>query len=380
MRAALPMSRRLAVFLFTLGISGVSHGEDAALPAGMALAALPRKVKEPEDNRSTPERVELGRLLFFDPVLSESRDVACATCHHPKYGWADGLTVPIGRGGDGLGPSRHVTERSPVTLLTRNAPSLLNVAFNGWVNGVHPPPQDAPMFWDNRVHGLEAQAAAPIEATDEMAESRDRHAGGLDGVVERLGEIPAYEDRFTEAYEGGLTKENVTRALAVFERSLVTRPSRFDRWMRGKTSALTAEEQHGLEIFRRAGCVQCHGGPMFSDYKLHFIGVPGTGPDARREFRTPTLRQLRHTGPYMHHGSMATLRDVLVFYEALSDAVSETLDGGDAAAQPPLDPLLRHLNLLPADFPALEAFLGALNTEYDRSAPESVPSGLAVPE
>jgi len=121
---------------------------------------------------------------------------------------------------------------------------------------------------------------------------------------------------------------------------------------------------------------------MFSDYKLHFIGAPDTSSngDGSRALRTPTLRNLRRTAPYMHNGSLRTLREVLVFYEALSDRVSETLDGGDLQSQPPLDPLLRNLNLAADDFEALEAFLGTLESPtYESSRPTHVPSGLAVP-
>lgn len=118
---------------------------------------------------------------------------------------------------------------------------------------------------------------------------------------------------------------------------------------------------------------------MFSDFKLHFIGVTDSSPDGRRELRTPTLRNLRHTAPYMHRGSLRTLDEVLAFYERLSDAVSETLDGGDATAHPALDPLLKRLDLNAEDFPDLETFLEMLNDDgYDRSVPPKVPSGLPV--
>ena len=118
---------------------------------------------------------------------------------------------------------------------------------------------------------------------------------------------------------------------------------------------------------------------MFSDFKLHFIGVADSTSDGRREFRTPTLRNLRHTAPYMHNGSLRTLRDVLIFYDELAEAVRETLDGGDTAGQPSLDPLLKQLNLCAEDFPALEAFLDTLSSDtYDQTRPAKVPSGLPV--
>ncbi len=143
--------------------------------------------------------------------------------------------------------------------------------------------------------------------------------------------------------------------------------------------ALNSEQQRGLRIFQDAGCIHCHGGPMLSDFKLHFIGMPDSTVDVQREFRTPTLRNLRHTAPYMHDGSLRTLHDVLVFYDQLAEAVSETLDGGDTTALPRLDPLLKQLNLNPEDFPALEAFLDTLsNNDYNQTVPAQIPSGLPV--
>lgn len=142
---------------------------------------------------------------------------------------------------------------------------------------------------------------------------------------------------------------------------------------------MTAVQQRGMEAFQRAGCALCHNGPMFSDFKLHAIGVTDA-TTSRREFRTPTLRELRHTAPYMHNGSVRTLEEVMLFYDRLMDHAAETLDGGDDASLPPLDPLLRRLNLLPEDHAAILAFLEALSSDdYDRSVPDKVPSGLLVP-
>lgn len=119
---------------------------------------------------------------------------------------------------------------------------------------------------------------------------------------------------------------------------------------------------------------------MFSDFKRHHIGVPDGPPGGTREYRTPTLRNLRHTGPYMHNGSLRRVRDVLAFYDELGEAVSETLDGGVPPTGLPLDPLLARVSLGPEDFPALEAFLDALSRDdYDRTVPRTVPSGLPVP-
>jgi cytochrome c peroxidase len=351
----------------------------APVPPEMQLAPLPKEAPQPAENPSTPAKVALGRLLFFDPILSATQDVACAVCHHPEHGWTDGRPVPIGSGGAGFGPERRVSAGSDFALLTRNAPTLLNVAFNGLVTGLRCDPTQAPMFWDNRVRSLETQALIPVRSREEMRGDVCPDTVALERMADRVRGIPEYRRQFATVFGADVSAEKIAHALACFERSLVTGNTAFDRFMRGEASALNATQQRGLRVFQDAGCIQCHGGPMFSDYKLHFIGITDPGPDGRRELRTPTLRQLRHTAPYMHNGSLRSIRDVLVFYEALSDAVSETLDGGDAVAQPPLDPLLKHLNLNADDFPALEAFLDVLSTDYDQTAPAAVPSGLPVP-
>ena len=348
----------------------------APLPPGMQLEPLPLKVPEPADNPSTPEKIALGRLLFFDPILSANRDVSCATCHDPKYGWGDGRSTPIGVGGTGIGPGRTFVAGATFSPLTRNTPSLLNVGFNGVVAGTSDDPALAPMFWDARVQGLERQVLVPMRSREEMRGEACAEQDAIPMAIARIAVIPGYRDRFAKAFNATTTNSavnavNLARAIAAFERSLVTAPTSYDRFLRGDKSALTAEQQRGFKVFQEAGCVQCHGGPMLSDFKLHFIGVQDDTPDGRREFRTPSLRNLRHTGPYMHNGSQRTVRDILIFYEALSDAVSETLDGGDTATQPRLDPLLRHLNLSTEDIPALEAFLDSLSTDqYDRSVPD----------
>lgn len=329
-----------------------------ALPPGMEFSPLPRQAPAPADNPTTSAKVALGRQLFFDPILSATRTIACATCHNPKRGWTDGRAAPTG---------------TNFARLDRNVPTLLNVAFNGLVTGSKLDPRTAPMFWDNRVQSLEAQAFVPLRARDEMRGDACTEADAVAQAVARVNAIPVYHAQFREAFGEDATPQNLSRALAAFERSLRTSDSLFDFYLRGDTSALNATELRGLKVFQTAGCQQCHGGPMFSDYKLHFIGLAD-----HREVRTPSLRQLRGTAPFMHDGSMRTIRDVLVFYEALSDAVSETLDGGDTAAHPPLDPLLKHLNLAADDFPALEAFLDTLSGGHYDDTPSCVPSGLPV--
>ena len=354
-----------------------------AIPPEMRLGALPLFAPEPKSNPTTAAKIALGRLLFFDPILSSTKEVSCATCHHPRFGWTDGRATPIGVGGNGVGPARTFRGPASLPLIARNVPTILNVGFNGLVADAPADPATAPMFWDSRARSLEQQVFTPLTSQGEMRGGDCRENEAVAQAVLRVRAIGEYRERFRTAFDhpanAAVTAEQLAQAIAAFERSLVTPRSAFDRFLQGDASALDARQQRGLRLFQDAGCIHCHGGPMFSDFKLHFIGVSDSTPTGRREFRTPTLRNLRDTAPYMHNGSLRTLRDVLVFYDELAEAASETLDGGDTAAQPPLDPLLKQLNLNPEDFPALEAFLEALGHDpYDQTTPAKVPSGLPV--
>jgi cytochrome c peroxidase len=361
------MIRLLAMLLLAV----LCHGAEESLP-DQRVGALPPSAALPGDR---PEKVALGRLLFFDPILSATREVACATCHHPQHGWADGRATSLGVHGIGIGPKRRLAEGASFLPMHRNAPTVLNAAFNGLALGQTHDPAKAPMFWDNRVESLEAQVFAPIRAHEEMRGEGVAEAEAVPQMVQRVRAIPAY----ARLFGGEITAEKVAQAMAAYERTLITTETPFDRFMRGDQTAITAMQQRGMEAFQRAGCALCHNGPMFSDFKLHAIGVTDV-TTSRREFRTPTLRELRHTAPYMHNGSVRTLDEVMLFYDRLMDHAAETLDGGDDASLPPLDPLLRRLNLLPEDHEAILAFLQALSSDdYDRSVPDRVPSGLPVP-
>lgn len=339
------------------------------------LAALP--VVSAQSNASAQGRaiIELGRLLFFDPLLSATRDTACATCHHPRYGWADGRSTPLGAHSQGLGPERRMTPSHIFPPLPRNTPTILNVAFNGIQTGQTYQPATAPMFWDNRVLSLEAQALSPIRSREEMRGDACTEPQAVTQMVGRIAAVQAYRNLFALAFKNDVSAERVALSLATFQRTLIAPTTPFDCFMRGDSAAMTPLQQRGMQAFQRAGCALCHNGPMLSDYKLHALGVIDA-TTTRQDFRTPTLRQLPHTAPYMHNGSFKTLEDVLQFYDLMMDAVSETQDGADQN-HPPLDPLLRHLNLQPEDHEPILAFLQALSSDdYDRSVPKAVPSGL----
>lgn len=360
--------------LFILGTSLCGHPFVFAsdpLP-NTKIEALPQSAALLTD---TPAKVELGRLLFFDPILSATRDVACATCHHPRFGWADARPTPLGVYAIGLGPQRKLAKNAAFLPLTRNTPSILNAAFNGIESGKPFDPSKSPMFWDNRVRSLEAQVLAPIRQREEMRGDVCSEADAVPTMIARLQAIPEYAQRF----EHSITAGRVADAVAAYERTLITPDSPFDRFMRGDKTAMTAAQQHGMEVFHKAGCSLCHNGPMLSDYKLHAIGLTD-GSTPRTEFRTPTLRNLKHTAPYMHHGGHQTLDETLLFYDLLMDRAAETLEGGDAANLPPLDPLFRKMNMLPEDHEPIAAFLDSLNSDdYDQSVPKNVPSGLPLP-
>ncbi len=230
------------------------------------------------------------------------------------------------------------------------------------------------MFWDNRVQSLETQALAPIRTREEMRGDVCSEVEAVPAMITRL----KSNSEYVQLFQFEITAASVTAALAAYERTLLTPDTPFDRFMRGDKSAMTPAQQHGMQVFQKAKCTLCHNGPMLSDYRLHAIGLSDNATN-RHEFRTPTLRNLKHTAPYMHHGGSLTLDEVLLFYDRLMDQVAETLEGGDDSTLPPLDPLLRQMNMLPEDHVPIAAFLDSLNgDEYDQSIPEKVPSGLPV--
>jgi cytochrome c peroxidase len=331
----------LALLLLPLGglLLGAGTGLDRPFPA-------------PAGERPSPARAALGRLLFFDPVLSEDGSMSCAHCHRPERGFSDGRATALGRGGRALG---------------RNVPTLWNVAFK---------PR---LMWDRRAGSLEEQALIPLLAADEMAADPER-------LLARLGAIPAYRTDFARAFPGereSLTLGNVTRALAAFERTLVSRASRYDRFAAGERGALSPAEVRGLALFRSLNtrCFECHRLPTFDAPLALGIGVPSpdpgvagvTGEPAQHGlFAVPTLRNVAQTAPYMHDGSLATLAAVVDFYRQ---------GGGRARGVPAerIDGQVRAFSISDAEAADLIAFLAALSDESaSPRVPERVPSGLPI--
>lgn len=365
---------RVVVGVVAAGVAAAGCVDPLTPGAAQALGPLPEVVPEPADNPTTPAKVTLGRMLFWDPILSGDRDTACATCHHPDFAYADGRALSIGVGGAGLGPARVATT-APPHVTARNAMSVLDTAWNGLnVRGEVPGPGDAPMFWDNRARSLEGQAAGPILNGDEMRGAHFDEGQIFPELVRRLSATPEYVALFEAAFGAPeVTEAAIVRAIAAFERTLVARDSSFDRYMRGDASAMTPAQQRGLVELVARGCTQCHSGPMFSDFRLHLV-QPGHGLHDRLGgtqaagglMRTASLRNVTRTAPYFQDGSLATLDDVFTFYVHVDRHADPDLAGIDPPM--PIDPGARS---------DLKAFLGAISDgTYDTTVPERVPSGL----
>lgn len=288
-----------------LMVAAFAETQTLRVPAG-----LDAYIPVPENNPITRESVELGRKLFFDKRLSRDKSVSCATCHDPQYAFTDARKLAVGiegRTGD------------------KRVPRILNRAYG------------KTFFWDGRVSRLEEQVVMPIANPKEM---------DLD-VKEAATRV-------------GLDSVTLQRALASYVRTILSGNSPYDRYVQGDREALTADQKLGLQIFRgKAGCGSCHLGPNLTDERFHNTGVgtadePGHfatshDPGDHGAFKTPSLREVARTPPYMHDGSLATLDEVIDYYDK----------GGRANAN--LDPEIRKLQLSPSEKKALVAFLQALN-------------------
>lgn len=304
------------------------------------LAILPREVPAPPNHLTTAQKVALGRQLFFDARLSGDNMMSCASCHLPSKAFGDGLPRGIG----------HQERR-----LSRNTPSLLNIGFYDRY------------FWDGRAESLEQQALMPIEAADEMNQN-------LDELEWELNAIPGYVEQFHAVFGTRVTREGIAQALAAFQRTLVTGPAPLDRFLAGDQSALSPGARRGMDLFLgEAGCVRCHHGPLLSDGKFYRLGVSfqDAGREAvsgkrddRGKFRTPTLRNVASTAPYMHDGSLQTLEDVVQFYYR---GVPTRAPSGLSLDVEPLT------NQSFSEIPDLVEFLQALTGEPPVITPPSLP-------
>lgn len=296
----------------------------------------PATVPHPEDNPPTPGRVELGKMLFFDPRLSGTGAISCATCHNPSFAWTDRL--PLGRG-DSHKP------------LGRHTPTILNAAFN------------EVQMWDGRFATLEEQAIGPMMSTAEMNITAEE-------ILARLNAIPRYVELFALHYgTASVTTDAVTKAIACFERTIISGEAPFDRFVAGDEQAISPAARRGFELFNTKGhCAACHSGWTFTDSSFHDIGVAsddlGRGPvlglDAlNHAFKTPTLRNVADHPPYMHNGSEATLRQVIELYNA-----------GGRVQRPTLSSEIKPLGLDDREIDDLVAFLETLSSQ---DAPVTLP-------
>lgn len=386
----------LLIILAAVGCIGINACQNKQKPESVVtrkkvaadngnINALPLDYSSPPDNPSNKEKIELGRLLFYDPILSGGKDVSCATCHHPEFGYAESLELSIGVNGKGLGEQRVFNHGNDIPFTKRNAQSLLNTAFNGIDRNSTYSPALAPMFWDLRAKSLEEQAMLPVKTLEEMRGHGFEEQIITKEIVARIQRIKAYQKLFDQAFgeSNAVTEKNISRALAAFQRSLIANQSRFDKYMRGDKSAMSTREIEGMQLFVSTGCASCHSGPMFSDFKTHVLGVADndklafvdSGFQQSFAFRTPSLRNLRFTRPYMHNGKIPTLESVLTFYEDLrgKDLPNKHIQRSQ------VDTLALQLKLEFKNISTIIEFLNALNDDkYDKTIPASVPSGLTV--
>lgn len=309
----------------------------------------------PEDNAYSASKAALGKLLFFDPRLSSSGQIACVSCHDPHLGWADGRAVPFGH-------DRRAGGRNALTII--NAGYLQTV------------------FWDGRAGTLEQQTLMA------MVNPREMNAD-LNQVMHTLKRIPEYRAAFEQVFgDDDISPDTVARAITTFVRTVTSRTSRFDRFMRGEHRFLSDEQVRGLHLFRtQAGCMNCHHGPLLTDGGFHNIGLHFFGrlkEDLGRydvtgkiedigKFRTPGLRDVTFTGPWLHNGLMLTLEGLLNIYNAGGAEISTHNPLRDDPRYPENSPLLKPLGLSKQDIRALEAFLESISRQPSLVAPPPLP-------
>lgn len=295
---------------------------------------LPDKAPYPKGNKPNEARVELGKMLFFDPRLSGDGNMSCATCHSPLFGWSDGLPTAKGFKSQVLG---------------RATPVVTNSAFYTL------------QMWDGRKKSLEDQAIGPMLSSAEMNVD-------IGSAIRFLNDSPVYVEAFKKAYPGeGVNENTLAKAIASFERTIISNNSPFDQWVKGDKKAMTAQQINGFKLFvnpEKGNCAVCHSAPNFSDSGFHNIGLASWGhenPDMGRyaikplrlmkgAFKTPTIRDITLSAPYFHDGSAMTLEDVVTHYNK----------GGEV--QTNLSPNMKTLNLSQSEQADLVEFMKALTT------------------
>jgi cytochrome c peroxidase len=349
MRRATVWSAVVVVAFMRAALCAAADGSGEVLTSGRWSMTLPLGLQAasayvPDDNPMNDDKVALGRLLYFDKRLSRDMTISCASCHNPFHGFADPSRTSSGVGGK---------------LGGRNSPTVLNRLFS------------ADQFWDGRAKDLEFQAHGPLTNPVEMA------MGSHDEVVERVKAVPGYAPLFTKAFgQDTIDLDRIGKAIATYERTVVSGDSPYDRYQAGNKDALSPSAARGLALFNgKANCKACHTGFNFTDESYQDIGVgmDKPTPDAGRyevtknnadrgKFKTPTLRNVTETAPYMHDGSEATLAQVVDFYDR----------GGIANGN--LSKEIKALKLSAQEKADLVAFLGSLTGEVrNATPPETLP-------
>jgi cytochrome c peroxidase len=276
--------------------------------------------------------IELGKALFFDTRLSGSGKISCATCHQPELNWTDGKEKSIGHDG---------------ALNKRNSPTIQNTWFYN------------KLFWDGRSNSLADQAFAPINSESEM--HNEMHE-----VMRTVSKIKGYRDLFGKAFgDDEVNPQRLSLAIAIFEKTIVSRKSRFDKFLEGNKNALSNEEIRGLHLFRtQARCMNCHNGPLFSDNQFHKTNISFSSNDEglykvthkdddKGKFKTPSLRDVMKTGPWMHDGNITDITMLLELYRKGPPAADSLIKGFSLSRGNHLSDLMAFLNAIsspPLDF------------------------------
>jgi len=335
----------LATVSFGAATIGPTHKLDLVQKPASGIDALkaqykrPSTIPFPKDNPYTPEKAALGKKLYFDTRLSLTSAQSCASCHSPGFGWGDGLAVGVGHG---------------MAKLGRHSPTIINAAWSSI------------FMWDGRLPTLEDQALGPIQSPGEMNMQ-------IDQLMDRLASIPEYKPLFEAAFPGeGMKVATLAKAIATYERTVVSERAPFDAWIDGDEKAISEEAKGGFALFNgKAQCSYCHEGWNFTNEGFQDIGLSsddvGRGkflPDVikmQHAFKTPGLREISRRSPYMHDGSMATLEEVVDHYD----------HGG--TDRPSRSDLIKPLGLTSQEKSDLVAFLRTLNSDLTPTAVPVLP-------
>ncbi|HEU5048492.1 MAG TPA: cytochrome c peroxidase [Rickettsiales bacterium] len=332
-------TRLTASLLLSISLAATSFSASAAdlgvsakeLNEMRSKYARPKEPVYPKENPYSDSKAALGKDLFFDPRLSASGTQSCATCHNPALGWQDGMALGTGHGHNKLG---------------RHTPTILNLS------------EDELFFWDGRADSLEAQALGPMASVSEMNMPLEKAESGIRLIK---GYAPLFKKAFPEE-KGAINRDTISKAIATFERTVVSGEAPFDKWVKGDEKAISDSAKRGFVIFNKKGnCAACHSGWRFSDGSFHDIGIDdkdvGRGKilqmaSMQHAFKTMGLRNIAQRGPYMHDGSLATLEEVIEHYNK-----------GGSVKRDSLDAQIKPLHLNAQEKQDLVAFLDTLTSK-----------------